>query len=342
MTHPELDHDTALPALISMRRPPRQGPLMNFFTHDDPHCSFLLASRHKLSVAGWLTMGILAILTGGEARGEAAKVKLRYQFQPGQIVRYDVSINDDYKIQVGNSEDKPYSHQTSIKNYQVKSVEPDGSAVLELTIESVKLEIHQNGDTFQYNSITDVDPKNQPVFQAMSHLVGKPHLQLRMSTRGEVSAFVPLVPGDQVPDNPGQVAFDVLLHLPEEPLAVGESWKEDFELKLPIPDSPLRKTIRMQRQYTLQQLEGPRATIELQTKILSILDSTDLEMQLLRRQPGGTVVLDLERGLLISKNLKQDNQVSGFEMGPSLMHFKQQITEKLHVDQTAQSTEEIR
>jgi len=266
---------------------------------------------------------------------DSGKTLLRYKFTPGQVVRYDVTLNDDYQIQVGTETDEPYSHQQSVKNYQVMSVNPDGSAILQLTIESVQLEIYQNGDKFNYDSLVDTGPQEQAVFQAMKNLVGKPHLQITMSTRGEVSAFLPLVKGNQVPDNPQQVAFDVLLRLPEEPLAEGESWKENFQVILPIPDSKLTRTVKMQRQHTLKKLEGALATIDVETKVLSILESTDDEMQLLRRQPDGTVIIDLERGLLVSKTLHQDKQVTGFGTGASFMNFKQRLSEKLRLDQTA-------
>jgi|GEM_PF-2364958 hypothetical protein len=266
---------------------------------------------------------------------ESRLIDLRYKFVPGQLVRYDVQLNDDYRIQVGEDTDTPYSHQTSVKNYRVKAVEEDGSAILELTIESVNLEIHQNGETFRYNSQKSEkeegsdDALNQPVFLAMKALVGKPHLQLRVTPRGDVSAFVPLVPGDQVPENPAQVAFDVLLRLPEEPIAIGGTWKEDFEISLPIPESSLRKPVKLQRHYTLKSVEGALATIELKTKVLTILDLPEEQMQLLRRRPSGTIVLDLERGLLVSKELTQDNEVSGFNTGPSHMRFQQVVSEKL-------------
>lgn len=283
-----------------------------------------------------LAGAFLVLCTASLHANDAQQVDLRYKFVPGQLVRYDVQLNDDYRIQVGEDKDTPYSHQSSVKNYRVKEVEADGSAILELTIESVNLEIHQNGETFRYNSQQQEKDEegedaalSQPVFLAMKALVGKPHLQLRVTPHGDVSAFVPLVPGDQVPDNPGQVAFDVLLRLPDEPIAVGGTWKEDFEINLPIPESSLRKPVKVKRHYTLKSLEGSLATIELNTKVLTILDLPEEQMQLLRRRPSGTIVLDLDRGLLVSKNLKQDNEVSGFNTGPSHIRFQQVLTEKL-------------
>lgn len=288
------------------------------------------------TISRGLAGAFLILCTASLHADDAQQVNLRYKFVPGQLVRYDVQLNDDYQIQVGEDKDTPYSHQSSVKNYRVKKVEADGSAILELTIESVNLEINQNGETFRYDSQRkseegkeSEDALNQPVFLAMKALVGKPHLQLRVTPHGEVSAFVPLVKGDQVPDNPSQVAFDVLLRLPESPIAVGGTWKEDFEINLPIPESSLRKPVKVQRHYTLKSVEGPLATIELNTKVLTILELPEEQMQLLRRRPSGTIVLDLDRGLLVSKDLKQDNEVSGFSTGPSHIRFQQVISEKL-------------
>ncbi|WP_437185632.1 DUF6263 family protein [Planctomicrobium sp. SH668] len=299
----------------------------------------MISSRSQFTAHDVLKMFIFSclatLLTASSTfADDNATYLLRYKFEPDQTVRYNVKLEDSYKIQVGLDTDEPYSKQTSVKNYVVRKVEADGSGILELSIESVDLEIFQNNESYHYNSLVDLDPKDQPVFEAMANLIGRPHLQIQMSTRGIVTAFNPLTPGDQVPDNPGQVAFDVLLHLPEEAVKINDSWKEDFELRIPLADSTLRKTIKMQRRYTLKSVEGDLATIDIQTRVLSPLDSAAEEIHFLRRKPAGTVVLDLDKGILVSKSLKQDNQVSGFEQGASLMHFQQEISETLHEDQS--------
>ncbi|SFI04812.1 DUF6263 family protein [Planctomicrobium piriforme] len=278
----------------------------------------------SLLACGWTAVG---------RADDAQPVTLRYHFQPGQIVRYDVTMNDDYRIQIGAAVDSPYSHNHSSKHYEVKSVAPDGSAVLVLTIDAIQLEIFQNGGKIKYDSRNKETAKNEPVFLALEDLVGKPHLQLIISPRGAVSNYQPLVAKDQVPSDPATAAFDVLVALPEQPVKVGETWKEAFEAAVNLTGSEVKKQVKMQRHYTLTSHENGLATIEIKTKILTLLEDADEEMQLLRRTPCGTVVIDTQRGLLVSKTLTQNNEVTGFQNGASVITFKQLQEEKLLTEQ---------
>lgn len=262
---------------------------------------------------------------------DSRPVNLRYRFQTDQVVRYEVIMNDDYRIQVGEAVDHPYSHQKSRKSYRVKSVQEDGSAILELTIESVAIELFQNGEkhTFDTKPQEGRQKPEEPAFQALEDLVGKPHLQVTVSPQGVISQIRPLVQKDQVPEDPQQTAFDVLLQLPPDPIPVGGTWKEDFEISVALPNSKLRRPVKVQRQYTLQSVDNNLATIEMRTRILTVLDEPEEQLQLLRRTPQGTIVIDVQRGLLVSKSFTQNNEVTGFQNGPSIMSFKQQQREEL-------------
>lgn len=278
-----------------------------------------------------LSLVLTALFTGFYGRAHANEpVQLRYRFETGQVVRYAVVMNDDYKIHVGVTTEEPYSHQNSTKSYRVKSVNPDGSAELELTIEEIALEIFQNGEKLKFNSKDKETKDRQPVFLALEGLIGKPHLKLTISPQGEISNYTPLVAKDQVPNDPESAAFDVLIALPEKSVAVGESWKEDLTVKIGIAGTPgLQKPVRVQRNYTLKSYENNLATIEIKTRVLTVLEEAEEQMQLLRRRPQGTVVIDTKRGLLVSKQLNQDNEVTGFDMGASVINFRQKQEEKL-------------
>src|SRR5690606_17851480 len=97
-----------------------------------------------------------------------------------------VSLNDRYEIQVGETVDKPHSLQTSSKSYTVKSVNPDGSAVLVLTpLETIRAEIVQEGQPVVYDSSSGESPPE--VFAGMSDLLGKPSLEVTVTPLGQVA-----------------------------------------------------------------------------------------------------------------------------------------------------------
>jgi len=268
---------------------------------------------------------------------QAEEVLLRYQFEPGQVVQYEVSMYDDYDIRIGVSSDEPYSHQDSGKSYRVISVGQDGSAVLEPTFEWIKIDVEQNDVRSTWDSRKGGNPPTE--LAAMADVVGKPNLRISVTPTGEVTKVESLL-GDKVEvdvDDPKQAALDVFLRLPQEPIEVGGTWREDFQGSVNVdPNVELKKVIKMQRRYYLKSVEDGIATIELRTVVLTPVKEPAQLMQLLRRQPQGTIKLDLNRGLLISKSLRQENQVQGFVPNQaSVLTFKQSHTEVFKSVQTA-------
>jgi len=279
-------------------------------------------------------------LTGNNAHSEG--VSLRYQFKTGQVVRYNVSMDDRYSINVGGVEDEPFTKQDSIKHYRVVKVNADGSAVIELQFESIKIKGEQNGSAFQFDNQEAKAGKEkiEPMFASMAEMIGKPYLQLTVTPSGEVTRVKSLLTDDESElDEAQQAALDVLLRLPSEPIEVGSTWREDFEGSVSVSaDSPLKKPVKMQRRFSLTSVEKGIATIQLNTVILSNVTDPDQLLQLIRRQPRGVIKIDLNRGVLLERTVTQDNQVQGFGEGPNLMTFKQTVTERLNNIQTAAAT----
>ena len=265
-------------------------------------------------------------LLGDDAEGHL----LRYKFQPGQVIRYEVSLHDDYEVTIGEVTEKPHSYQDSVKSYRVISVNEDGSAELELMMEWVEIDLFQNGVAADFDS--RVDKKPIELFQPISKMVGKPHLRLNISPTGKVTKLVPLL---NETEKPKDLAVDVLVELPEKPIKVGGIWNEDISVPISLPDSQLKQMVRVQRRYFLRSVEGGIATITIKTKVLTPLNDPELELQLLRRQPEGWMEIDLNRGLLVRRHLTQKNQVVNFGQGASKMDFQQKHTERLMPTQVA-------
>lgn len=268
---------------------------------------------------------------------QAEDVLLRYKFAPGQVVQYEVSMHDEYDIRIGGSSDEPYSRQDSGKSYRVIAVNDDGSAVLEPTFDWIKIDVEQNGVRSTWDSRKGVPPPME--LAAMADVVGKPNLRISVTPTGEVTKVESLL-GDQIEvdvDDPKQAALDVFLRLPQESVEIGGTWREDFQGSVNVdPNVQLKKVIKMQRRYYLKSVEDGIATIQLRTVVLTPVQEPAQLMQLLRRQPQGTIKLDLDRGILISKSLAQQNQVQNFVPNQaSVLTFKQQHTEIFKGVQTA-------
>ncbi|MCA8998290.1 MAG: hypothetical protein KDA80_14925 [Planctomycetaceae bacterium] len=286
--------------------------------------------------AAWcLTLCLFATAGHPVLAEETDGVKLAYQFQPGQIVRYEVGMADNYVVQLNSVAQNPFTKQTSRKNYRVVSVNPDRSAVLELTIEAIAMQVGED-EKLQFEYRTGQQEEPDAAFAGVAEMVGKPYLRVTVSPLGEISNIHPLINKEQSPEEISQAALDVLIRLPAETLQVGAVWREDYESAVSVGEGSLKKPVKMQRRFTLRSIENGLATIYMETKVLTPLHNPDEEVQMIRRTPRGTFVFDINRGLLVSRSLSQDNQVTGFGgQAGTMMKFKQQHIEKLTPAQTA-------
>lgn len=277
------------------------------------------------------TISVFALATNFSAAQE--KYSLRYNFFPDQIIQFEETLKDDLTVQLGDAIDKPHAYQTSGKSMKVLSVDEAGVATLELQLDWAVFDIEENGEKSVFDSRSGEEPPAKLL--GLLSILGRPNMQVKLTPTGQViEATSPLQEEKLDPKS-----VDVLLKLPDESVAVGDTWKEDIFVELSQPGTILKEKIRLQEQFELKSVADGIATIEMKRKVLTPVNNTDLQMQLLRRQPFGTFQLDLEQGLLIGFELRQDNEVANFSKGPSLMKFEQLHTQKLLGTQVAGAEE---
>ena len=262
-------------------------------------------------------------------------ISLRYKFVEGQVIRYSVAMQDDYDITVALANDKPSTSQESGKQFRVIKVHSDGSADLELMLEWVKMSVTSSGQTISFDSRKqekDIDPSFGPV----ADMLGKPHVRVTAATNGQLSNVQLLIGDKDQPNEISKGALDAFVTLPSEPVAVGTSWREDFTVPVPVTEK-LSKSIKLQRRFYLQSADNGQAVITFETKILSPVNDPDEEIQLIRRPTKGTLVLDLDRGVMLEKTTTLDNTVVNFGGVASTMTLKQNHKEKIVAEQIASS-----
>ena len=232
-----------------------------------------LDSRLLIAAAGIC----LALLPpAGAARATAAKsdappqYTLRYKFQPGQAIRWQVVHRCRVRTTVSGSTQTAETTSTSEKLWQVKEVRPDGSAVFEHSVAWVDMRQKLTGRSeVHYDSRTDlVAPQG---FENLRQSVGVPLSIVTMDVRGKVL---------DRKRNPVKAAVasegEITLPLPEEPIAVGHQWSFPHDIELPLPGGGVRK-IKSRQTFVLESVKTGVAAIRVATQILSPIHDPAIE-----------------------------------------------------------------
>src|SRR5262249_41261804 len=124
-----------------------------------------------------------------------------------------------------------------------------------------------------------------------------------------------------------------LLPLPDNPVSIGEIWKERFDIVVRDSDKNLVR-ITIQRSYKLAEVNEDQAVIEFRTTVLTPVKNPSIAGQLIQREIAGKAVFDMARGLLVSREAAVDRTVDG-PFGPgSSMYAKSRYLETLLADET--------
>lgn len=258
---------------------------------------------------------VLSLTTvAAAADAPAEKYSLRYKFTADSALTYTVSNESSYEIQVGTTAETIAHSTESGRQLRTVAVNPDGSAVLEILIDYVNLTAG-NGE-ISWDSRSKTEPPQQ--FEGIDKTIGKPLMKVTVATTGDVTAAESegkAVSQDQL----GSAQFDVFPTLPANPVAIGESWTEPFQIGV-ITESKLPKRISLQRTYTLKSVTNGIAEIEIQTGVLTPVQDPLEEGQLIEQTPAGKVRLDIAQGRLLERLMQLDNKVVGFKGPQTAIH----------------------
>lgn len=241
----------------------------------------------------------------------ATTYQLAYRFEPGQTLEYVSEHASTIFVQVGDVADTVRHTVESGKRYDVASVDESGKAVLQPQIHYVRLTAEHQGQHIEWDSRSGEDAPAE--FEGIEETINVSLGSVEVTPAGGIT----VVSVRGAPAGHSQLQedhFDLFPTLPEEPIAVGDSWKENFEVQI-LANQNLKKTISMQRLLTLKSVENGRAVIDVRTLILSPIRDPIEEGQLIQRTPSGTITLDIESGRLLSREMKIDKRVVGFQ-GP--------------------------
>ena len=267
-------------------------------------------------------------------------VQLKYKFQPGQFVNFEVSDHVRYVMQQAGKPFETFQRNESSKHFRVVSVDEDGSALLEPILDRINMsagsrEADEAGKLHdqtrvKFNSATDkVAP---PEFQRHKETVGKAMARFQFTMHGELLS-VQVIATDVPKPSTSAAALaspkmNFLVPLPTEPIPVGHRWKQKFDEPINVGQG-LKQQIPMLRQYELMSVTDGIATIKFRTSILALLNDPKIQGQLAQQTPSGTIEFDIERGLIRTrKSITNETVVNA--LGPkTLLQVAGESTEKL-------------
>lgn len=281
-----------------------------------------------------------------------AKYQLAYKFRADQIVRYEFSQESEITTSVSGETETAKNSTRAKRHYKVTVVDDETqSGDLELTIDWVHMVVsfeNGNSDPEPIEFQSD-DPDKQPEkYRQILDNVGKPRAAIRFDHTGKPTkvlwgapaqgAAAPGASGQTNPSAPVSVVDATpetyFLPLPDHPVAIGESWKERFDI-LTKDEQKNFVRIAMQRGYKLTAVKDGRATIEFRTAILTPVKNPAVAGQLIQREIAGKMVLDIERGLVLSRESGVENTVVNPFGIKSSMYAKSTYRERLLEDDAA-------
>jgi hypothetical protein len=275
-------------------------------------------------------------------------VQLKYKFQPGQFVNYEVSDHVRYVMQQAGKSFETFQRNDSSKHFRVVSVDEEGSAILEPIIDRIKMskgrrEADENdGSKLHDQTLVEFDSAKDKVapseFQRHKETIGKPMARFQFASHGKLLS-VRLI-DNNVPKAMTAAAdkadpkLNFLVPLPTEPISIGHRWKQKYDEPISVGQG-LTQQIPMLRQYELLSISDGIATIKFKTSILALLNEPKIQGQLAQQTPSGTIEFDIERGLIRSKKSITNETVVNALGQQTVLQVIGESTEKLVQNESA-------
>lgn len=250
-----------------------------------------------------LCIAVLCLVVSHTTRADE-KYSIRFQFEPDQQLKYhsSQSVTNTAATPRGTKVDVSKVDQTRI--FTVGNVEPDGDAEVSMQFENVKMEIQSNGgEVISYNS--SMKPEEVPsIFRATAEKLKGAAAKYQMLPSGTPVSEDGI---EKIPKG-GQASF--MMPLPENEVAIGDSWKVDIAVKVRIAEG-IKRQVNLLRTYRLKSVENGIAKIGFSTSIASSVRNTSVRAQLIQSTPQGTIEFDIDKGRVLRRVLKINNTVVG-------------------------------
>ncbi|MGL6196067.1 MAG: hypothetical protein ACRC2T_14725 [Thermoguttaceae bacterium] len=253
---------------------------------------------------------------------DTTKYDLTYHFKPGSTIRWEVVHQMKVKTSMQQKTEIIDSVSKSTKSWTVLEVDEEGNATVEHKVEDVDMHRKQSDrPDSSYNSKTDKEVT--PGYEQVANNLNIPLSKLTVSKKGEIKKKIPLVPYID-----GALDSKILIPLPKEPVAVGDTWKIQDEISVSLPNGTVKK-IKIQQKFKLERVRNGLALIKYTTERLTPIDDAKMEVQIMDKLASGEVEIDLDTGDIVLQQTEAKGHVLGFGGDTSVIDYVGRFAEGL-------------
>ncbi|MEX0793130.1 MAG: hypothetical protein WD045_08340 [Pirellulaceae bacterium] len=271
-----------------------------------------------------LLLALLAVGTQLPAQEKDAdaseKHSLRYKFATGDIIRTKVVHLVTVETRMQGHSQTAQSRSISVKNWEVESVDPEGLATFIHSVENINMWQKVTDRPEQsYDSSKDATPPQ--IFTEAAKSVGIPLTRFTVRPSGQLVKREKITGGSSSGEQ-------IMLTMPEEPVAIGAQWSEPDELTVQDQNGRLKR-IKTRQMYRLDRVANGVAEITVESQVLTPINDPSIRVELIQKLTKGKVRFDIDAGRVLSQQLDLDETVIGFKGEASLMKYLGRMSEEL-------------
>ncbi|MEZ6032583.1 MAG: DUF6263 family protein [Planctomycetaceae bacterium] len=298
---------------------------------------------------GFLIISFAATVLADEAvesppsDAEVPTWTLRYKFVPDQKLRYRNIENVTLDAMQGENRKVDVTGLEQRRIFTVSSVEESGAARLTMQYEFVRMQSQTNDfepvlfDTtmesddippefrtvarqlkgsapnFWISSLgsalreSDSPDGFQPVEKGVAR-AGNVTVEDKKPESDTVQQAVATKPAATKEASESSDAVTFLMPLPENPVAVGDTWRETLPVNVRVT-AEISRQINILRTFRLESVENGIATISFRSSVEAAVKTPTMRAQLIKATPKGTLTFDIDRGVMVKRELRYDETV---------------------------------
>jgi len=249
---------------------------------------------------------------------------LRYQFHPGQQLRYQSLQQMTLEAQVGENHRVDVSQVRQVRRYGVSETNGDLTK-LSMQFEDVWMQRQVDEEpAVEFRSSMKANEVPE-VFKNVAHSLRGAAPVFRVTALGRSvtgtsdsvqpsSADAPAAPAAAPVRDASADPGSFLMLLPETETAVGGTWKEEFQVQVRGGEN-LQLPVQILRTYRLEAVENGIARVTFRSSVRTPLRGTVIRSQLIQATPSGSFLLDISRGQMVRREFRWNETVIG-ALGP--------------------------